>query len=720
MIKQIKYFPLFLIFLTTGFSQTLCPPAFLTASAGNTEVDLSWFSPDTAYYGDVLLSECFPSCDSAITVFTVLNDVDNGNGGWFRNAAGDTSSCGTGMRPCSDGGDDNYGAVAVYSAAATPIDSRLITEHLDLTSYSTATLEFVEGYTYSEDAWDSNMVEISTDSGATWNVVHSSNPWDVGNTIVATTVDISSYAGQSFQIAFRYFDATGYGEAWFVDNIRVWGGNGTRSATHTSVKELGNVLTLGKKGNTPQYTTSFFSNMTSNAPYDARTSPCGTFLTYNIYANGSLIASTTETEYTATGLTNYTEYCFNITADYTEGESDTSFSACATPLSFFIVSPVDVNINVGVDEYYETTVVVANHDTTTLDFSVFNMELLNLEVASELFDENFNLGILGNMYNSDGLWQTGDSGSATSIYVEYPEWDGFFAYYNDDAIGSGGDATNTMLATNVIVLSGDEKVYLMMDMFYPQLGGHCGDPNGVPGEWDHAEIVYSTNGGGSWTFLDSNFVNPSGWTKLLYNLTPHVAGQSIVQIGVLFNDCGGAWGYGIGVDNVAIKQGGDFSWLTVSPYEGKIGIGDTVNMAIGAYGVYDGFSANETIEITATPHDADINVNMTVGDVGLDLPAGIPGFFALHQNYPNPFNPVTSIRFDIPELSFARMDIYNILGQRVRTLFHDAVEPGYHMAQWDGKNDIGEELPSGMYMYRLHAGTYIAMEKLILLKQYKK
>jgi hypothetical protein len=305
------------------------------------------------------------------------------------------------------------------------VDSRLITEHLDLTSYSTATLEFVEGYTYSEDAWDSNMVEISTDSGATWNVVHSSNPWDVGNTIVATTVDISSYAGQSFQIAFRYFDATGYGEAWFVDNIRVWGGDGTRSATHTSVKELGNVLTLGKKGNAPQYTTSFFSHITSNAPYDARTSPCGTFHTYNIYANGSLIASTTETEYTATGLTNFTEYCFNITADYAEGESDTSFSACATPLSSLVVSPVDVNINVGVDEYYETTVVVANHDTTTLDFSVFNMELLNLEVALELRSTDFELGTLGSMVNSDQLWQVGDSTSASSTSLDYPEWDGF-------------------------------------------------------------------------------------------------------------------------------------------------------------------------------------------------------------------------------------------------------------------------------------------------------
>ena len=717
--KQFKYFSLSLIFLTAGFTQTLCPPAFLVANAGNSEVDLSWTPPDTANYGDILLSECFSDCDSAITVFTITHVVDNNSGGWFRNSSGDTSSCGTGMIPCSDGGDDDYSAIAVYSTAVTPVDSRLITEHLDLTSYTTATLEFVEGYTYSEDAWDSNMVEISTDSGSTWSVVYSSNPWDIGNTIVGTTVDLSSYAGQSFQIAFRYFDATGYGEAWFVDNIRVWGGNGSRTVNNASTRVLGNMVNVGKKTNTPEYTTNIFASMTRlfSQVETARTSPCGTFQTYNVYANGSLVGSTTETEYTATGLTNFTEYCFNITAEYSEGESDTSFSACATPLSSFIVSPVDVNISVDVDEYYETNVVVANHDTSMLDFSIFNTELINLEVALELHSADFELGTLGNMVNSDQLWQVGDSTSATSTSLDYPEWDGFFAFYNDDEAGEGTDPVDSYLVSNTVIIGSSYKVYLMLDMFYPQFGGPCGDISIGNGEWaDYSDILVSTNGGGTWSLIDSSFINKAGWTKLLYNLTPYTAGAQLLQIAIRYHDCNGNWGYGIAVDNIAIKQGGDFSWLTVSPYEGKIGIGDTVNMTIGAYGVYDGFSANETVELTAAPHLTNININMTVGDVGIDLPEGVPGSFALHQNYPNPFNPVTSIRFDIPELSFARMDIYNLLGQRVRTLFHGAIEPGYHMVQWDGKNDIGEELPSGMYMYKLHAGTYIAMEKLVLLK----
>ena len=222
--KLTTYLIFFLISLTITFGQTLCPPSFLNASPEDREASLFWSAPDTVFYGDILLEECFSDCDSAINAFSIEYSVDNNSGGWFRNSSGDTSSCGTGMIPCNDGGSDNYSAIAVYSSEATPVDSRLITGSLDLTNYTTAILEFVEGYAYSEDAWDSNMVEISTDSGATWDVVYSSLPWDIGNTIIGTTIDLSSYAGQSFQIAFRYFDATGYGEEWYVDNIRVWGG----------------------------------------------------------------------------------------------------------------------------------------------------------------------------------------------------------------------------------------------------------------------------------------------------------------------------------------------------------------------------------------------------------------------------------------------------------------------------------------------------------------
>ena len=726
--KLTTYLIFFLISLTITFGQTLCPPSFLNASPEDREVSLFWSAPDTVFYGDILLEECFSDCDSAINAFSIEYSVDNNSGGWFRNSSGDTSSCGTGMIPCNDGGSDNYSAIAVYSSEATPVDSRLITGSLDLTNYTTAILEFVEGYAYSEDAWDSNMVEISTDSGATWDVVYSSLPWDIGNTIIGTTIDLSSYAGQSFQIAFRYFDATGYGEAWYVDNIRVWGGTGARTARFLTNGSIGNITPIGKKENGLEYTTRIITSMSSFTQNSSdRTSPCGTFQTYNIYANGNLVGSTEETTYIVDGLINFTEYCFNITAQYAEGESDTSYSSCATPLDPFIVDPDEITVTVGVDEYIETTIAVANHDTIALDFSIFSMEIANLEVAVVFMEADFNMGLWDEVYESEGLWLIGDSTGASSSYLPYPESDGLFAYYNDDFAGEDTDSVDSYLTSNIVIINGNEKIYLMLDMFYPQWGGPCGNNGGYA---DFAELLISTDGGNTWTTIDSSFSNwfngPAyevvGWDKLLYNITPYTTGNQIIQVAVHYTDCGGNWGYGIGVDNIVIKHGDDYSWLTLSPYEGTVGAGDTIDITVGVYGIMDGFSANETAVLTAsrpdgsTAYEVSVSIGMSVGESGVDIPEGVPGVFALHQNYPNPFNPVTSIRFDIPELSFARMEIYNLLGQRVRTLFHGAVEPGYHITQWDGKNDNGEELPSGMYLYKLHAGSYIAMEKLVLLK----
>jgi len=94
----------------------------------------------------------------------------------------------------------------------------------------------------------------------------------------------------------------------------------------------------------------------------------------------------------------------------------------------------------------------------------------------------------------------------------------------------------------------------------------------------------------------------------------------------------------------------------------------------------------------------------------------IPVEFALHQNYPNPFNPVTNIRFDIPEEGNVRMDIYNITGQKVATLVNGRMQPGFHSIRWDGTNDLGKQLASGMYIYHIKAGDFRDVKKLLLVK----
>jgi hypothetical protein len=100
--------------------------------------------------------------------------------------------------------------------------------------------------------------------------------------------------------------------------------------------------------------------------------------------------------------------------------------------------------------------------------------------------------------------------------------------------------------------------------------------------------------------------------------------------------------------------------------------------------------------------------------------APLPKSFALHQNYPNPFNPTTTIAFSIGEgvigAVHARLDIYNVLGQRVTTLVDDYVEPGRHEYEWDGTDRSGRQVASGLYFYRLIAGRDTETKKMVLLK----
>ena len=90
--------------------------------------------------------------------------------------------------------------------------------------------------------------------------------------------------------------------------------------------------------------------------------------------------------------------------------------------------------------------------------------------------------------------------------------------------------------------------------------------------------------------------------------------------------------------------------------------------------------------------------------------------YTLNQNYPNPFNPSTQIEFALPKAGHVSLDIYNILGQRVRKLLDDKIDAGKYSIIWDGKNGSGFEAPSGTYFYKLTSGDYTQTKKMVLIR----
>ncbi|KPJ62683.1 MAG: hypothetical protein AMJ89_02275 [candidate division Zixibacteria bacterium SM23_73] len=93
--------------------------------------------------------------------------------------------------------------------------------------------------------------------------------------------------------------------------------------------------------------------------------------------------------------------------------------------------------------------------------------------------------------------------------------------------------------------------------------------------------------------------------------------------------------------------------------------------------------------------------------------------FTLGQNQPNPFNPLTRIQYRVGNdqmVVHSNLEIYNILGQRVKTLVNEPKTSGIHEIIWDGKDENGEEVASGIYFYRLTAGDYSETKTMLLLR----
>jgi hypothetical protein len=93
-----------------------------------------------------------------------------------------------------------------------------------------------------------------------------------------------------------------------------------------------------------------------------------------------------------------------------------------------------------------------------------------------------------------------------------------------------------------------------------------------------------------------------------------------------------------------------------------------------------------------------------------------PMGFTLSANYPNPFNPETSIDYYIPSACHVRLDIFNVLGQHVRTLVDEDQAAGEKTVAWDSRNQRGESVTSGIYLYRLEAGEFIQSNKMVLIR----
>lgn len=129
------------------------------------------------------------------------------------------------------------------------------------------------------------------------------------------------------------------------------------------------------------------------------------------------------------------------------------------------------------------------------------------------------------------------------------------------------------------------------------------------------------------------------------------------------------------------------------------------------------FVYNEMID--GVPYVRDLAPEFLGGSVSLSsrvTNGALPTEFALSQNVPNPFNPTTDISFALPKDSRVSLSIYNVLGQHVKTLVDDFMRAGLQTVSWDGTDNSGRTVASGVYFYKLNANDFSSTKKMMMLK----
>lgn len=165
------------------------------------------------------------------------------------------------------------------------------------------------------------------------------------------------------------------------------------------------------------------------------------------------------------------------------------------------------------------------------------------------------------------------------------------------------------------------------------------------------------------------------------------------------------------------------SWLSAEPISGTVGVGDDMDIDV----IFDATFIDEgthTGQLIVTGYDMNHMVDQIIvpctfiiGPTAVDgEEIDLPAEFILSQNYPNPFNPATEIKFALPENTHVKIEIFNVLGQKVRTLVDADMDAGYKSIVWNGTDGNGQIVSSGVYLYRMQAGDKMFTKKMLMLK----
>ncbi|MCP4546973.1 MAG: T9SS type A sorting domain-containing protein [bacterium] len=237
---------------------------------------------------------------------------------------------------------------------------------------------------------------------------------------------------------------------------------------------------------------------------------------------------------------------------------------------------------------------------------------------------------------------------------------------------------------------------------------------------EEREIIWSVGGGVNFVNVELSRNFGDDWEMLAKGVSTMNGSYSWTVTAPFSNDClirvRSIAGDAEAESNVPFMIYEPLTWLTIPSGSGQCAQGETdqIPLMFDATGLEEG-EYNTLITVNSNAGE-DITIPVTLRVVGTTDLDEAPPVTRLAGNWPNPFNPSTVITFSLAEQGIARLDIFDVTGRLVRELVAGSLPAGDHSATWDGRDDDGYPVASGLYLYRLDTGGAAQTRKMVLAK----
>jgi len=625
-----------------------------------------------------------------------FESFEENNAGWSGEGVWQWGAPSSGPGNAYDG--DNVWATNLNGQYPNNADDDLITTAYEITG-DDAYFAFQQWFDI-ESGWDGGNVSISTNGGSTWSVITPDGGYPDNSIVgldgepgytgssdwVQAVFDLSSYNGQTVLFKFRFgTDGSVTRDGWYLDAVLLsGGGSGGNPIAEVSPSSFSVELN-------PDASITLPLTVSNDGVADLN-------FTVSVFTDGRGLASSLPDNTRSVEINNNTDLL--IDDEKLKFEPD-------PPFNYDIITdfggPDDFGYTyIDSDEpngpefdWVEISDVGDYVDFTNGSIDDGYTDPLPMDMAFEFYGQTYNDVVIGTngwisfqSQTSSHLSNESIPDASTPNAVIAVEWDDLdggttgtcYKYYDED--------------NNRFIIS-------WLDWYYY--------PDGSTPMHDF-QVIFNGN--------DNSIIMQYGDIDGDY--------QSDVTVGIENEDgtVGLQYAYNnaLIVPGLAIKYSYPAFWLTVSPLSGTVAPGQSTDLDVtfdAAEVSEEGTYTGQIVLSTNDPDNSSISVPCTlvVGyvDIGEDVTT-LPVAFSLSQNYPNPFNPTTDIAFGLPSDGHTTLDVYDIMGRKVKTLLNENLSAGVHQITWNSTDENGNHVSSGVYFYKLVQGDKVTTKKMMMVK----